>query len=87
MGLPDITVSSGGDVIPKQINAAPGTMKSGQYVWVVPVDNQNIEQFALKPYGTSFFLGFGRTNNKAVLMPGDKINQEVTIFRIRNLPF
>ena len=86
MGLPDTTVSSGGYVIPKQIESAPGVLNSKQYVWVIPTDERNIGKFALQPYGRSSFLVFGRANNKAVLMPGDQINQEVTIFRICNLP-
>lgn len=59
-----------------------GSIEISQYVWVIPTDEQERAQFALKAYGQSCFLVFGKASNRAVLVPGDQINSEVTIFRI-----
>ncbi|XP_065886168.1 uncharacterized protein [Dysidea avara] len=53
-----------------------------RFVWVIPVDDREIEQFALKAYGESHFLAF-KKNGDAILVQGAEINEEVTIFKIR----
>jgi len=60
-----------------------GSLDVSRYVWVIPTDErERAQQFALKAYGQSSFLVFGKANNRAVLVPGDEINSEVSIFRI-----
>jgi len=53
-----------------------------KFVWVIPVDHREVEQFALKTYGESHFLAFEK-NGSAILVQGVELNKDVTIFRFR----
>jgi len=76
------------NLLPQQLQLSPTTLideiDSGtdvqKFVWVMPNDDNDEQQFALKTYGESHFLAFKRTGD-AVLVPGAKVNPEVTIFR------
>lgn len=51
-----------------------------KFVWVMPDDTDNDDQqFALKTYREPHFLAFKKTGD-AILVPGAKVNPEVTIF-------
>lgn len=57
-----------------------------KFVWVIPVDNVQNPQFALKTYGESNFLVF--RSGAAVLVPGTEVNPDhVTIFMFPNNAF
>ena len=49
-----------------------------KFVWTIPADDDE-DRFALKTYGESHFLAFERSGN-AILVPGAKVNSDVTIF-------
>jgi len=54
-----------------------------KFVWVIPVNEDDDQQFALKTYAESHFLVFER-NGCALLVPGVEVNPEVTIFMFPN---
>ena len=78
-GLPDIDIPD----IHQLTHVDP---KAQRYVWMIPMDDQNVPQFALKTYGRSYFLAFAKSG-RALLVPGDHIDvdSEVTIFSLRSL--
>jgi len=54
-----------------------------KFVWVIPVNEDNDQQFALMTYAESHFLVFER-NGSAILVPGVEVNPDVTIFMFPN---
>ena len=58
-GLPDIKISSDGEIL----NTNDSEIQ--RFVWVIPVDNRNVPQFALQAYGESYFMVFQHTGTYA----------------------
>ena len=67
----------------EELDSSPDDDQIQKFVWVIPVDDDDNQQFALKTYAESHFLVFER-NGGAILLPGTDVNLEVTIFMFPN---
>ncbi|XP_065885323.1 uncharacterized protein [Dysidea avara] len=71
------------DTVIEELDSSPDDDQIQKFVWVIPVDDNDNQQFALKTYAESHFLVF-ESNGGAILVPGTEVNPEVTIFMFPN---
>ncbi|XP_065884438.1 uncharacterized protein [Dysidea avara] len=63
----------------------PADSQIKRYVWVVPVDNQDSNQFALRAFDQHYYLVFKQTTGETMMVPSGQISPELTIFKLHSL--